>query len=353
MLVILVTYLGGGIESKGTLLFALLVVPPFLIMSFRGALISTLAASIEVAVFAYWGWAGLSPPKLLPGTPLSTGFLADVILWILFFTAYLSRQGWKKSRNQARQELAKRIQSEAENKKLEEQLFQSRKMESLGRMAGTISHDSINLLTIISLHLQMIQRKRPDDEELAEAMQKAKESVESAVNIARSLVSFYKTSELRRVKVELDGMIGQNLGVLKDLLGDQALLETDLSAPRVMVSVDPAGLQQVLQNLVVNAREAMGEKGQAALQTLVKTVQAGDSTEAPGPYFLIRFRDNGCGMNWETKDRMFEPFFSTKAHGTGLGLATVFGVVRQHKGFIEVDSAPGKGTEFRIYLPVE
>jgi signal transduction histidine kinase len=135
-------------------------------------------------------------------------------------------------------------------------------------------------------------------------------------------------------------------------MGDQARLETTLGAPGTMVMTDRTGVEQALQNLAVNARDAVARGGEVALQTLVADIPSGVSATPPGPYFLIRFRDNGCGMNWETKDRIFEPFFSTKPHGTGLGLATVFGVVRRHKGFIEVDSTPGTGTEFRIYLPV-
>jgi signal transduction histidine kinase len=346
-----IAYLSGGGDSKAYLLYALLVVLPFLLLSARGTLISTLAASFAVAVFSYLSWAGLSPPKILPGPPLSVGFISLVVLWVIFLAASLSRDGWKKSRDEARRELAKRVQSDAEKEKLEEQLFQSRKMESLGRMAGTISHDSINLLSAISMRLQIVRRKRSDDAALASEIEKAEEAVQSAVNFARSLLIFFKKSEPRLVKIELDPMIRQSLPVLKDLLAE-VRLETTLGAPGALVMADKTGVEQVLQNLAVNAREAMAKGGEVSLQTLVTDIPSGVSAAPPGPYFLIKFRDNGCGMNWETKDKIFEPFFTTKAHGMGLGLATVFGVVRQHKGFIEVDSTPGTGTEFRIYLAI-
>jgi signal transduction histidine kinase len=164
-------------------------------------------------------------------------------------------------------------------------------------------------------------------------------------------MDFSRKRELRLEVLDLDLLIEEAVPVLSQLVGKQARLVRFLGCAGTTVRADRTGMVQVLQNLVINARDAMAQGGLVTLRTQVSRIEQGHREASAGAYVQLSVRDTGCGMSQETRARIFEPFFTTKTHGTGLGLATVFGVVQQHGGIVEVDSEEGKGTEFRISLP--
>jgi len=149
----------------------------------------------------------------------------------------------------------------------------------------------------------------------------------------------------------MDSWIREAQPVLSRLLGDKARLQIELNASNAVIMADKVGMTQLIQNLVVNAGESMTKNGLLIIRSKVVTKKDVFPGARSRKYYLLLFRDNGCGINKETQEKMFEPYFTTKEKGTGFGLATVLGIVNQHGGFIEVDSEPGEGTEFRVFIP--
>jgi len=345
------TIANGGIESKDNLFFAVPVIVAPLLLSARWALFSTLAVAIELSVFAWLGWAGIRIPRLLPGVPLGVWFLGLLILWLIYRAITLSVEGWNQALELAHQELEERRRAEVERDNLKKRLYQAQKMQSLGRMAGGVAHDFNNLLMVITCELDLMKELHPDDGKLAKNVVRVEDALQSARRMTRSLLDFSKNRELRLERLEMDLLIREALPVLYGFLGNQVKLVTDLQAAGVAVMADKTGLEQILHNLVVNAREAMTQDGLLVIKTEEYVKETDQMGMGAGRYLLLTVRDNGCGMSRVVKERMFEPFFTTKEKGTGLGLATVFGVVKQLGGVLEVDSEPGKGTEFRIFLP--
>jgi signal transduction histidine kinase len=351
LIVIANTIANGGIESKDNLFFAAPVVLSPLLLSPRGAVISTSLTLIELSVFAWLGWWGIQIPKYLPGVPLGVWFLGMLILWLLYQAVRLSVDGWTQALGRFRRELEERRRMEAERDSLREKLFQSQKMESLGRMAGGVAHDFKNLLMVINDKLEELKRIHPEDETLQTDLAQVEEALRRADGMTRSLLDFSKNRVLRLENIDLGVLVDDALPMLTQLLGNKAKIEVQAGAIGEKIMADRSGLEQVLFNLVVNARESMTNEGLLTIRTAVRKKMSDPREAHAGRYLLLSVRDNGCGMDRETKERVFEPFFTTKEKGTGLGLATVFGVVQQHGGYIEVDSEMGKGTEFRVFLP--
>jgi PAS domain S-box-containing protein len=245
-----------------------------------------------------------------------------------------------------------------ERRALEEQLRQAQKMEAVGRLAGGVAHDFNNLLTAINGYAAVLQDDAPEGSELRADLGEILKAGTRAAEMTRQLLAFSRRQVLQPRVVALNDVVRDHEAILRRLIGEQVELTTRL-APRVpSVRVDPAQLAQVLLNLAVNARDAMPRGGRLDITTdvVVLTPDAarrhGDSI-APGVYARLEVSDTGAGMDAETLARIFDPFFTTKppGQGTGLGLATVYGVVKQSGGHVFAESEPGHGATFRIYLP--
>jgi nitrogen-specific signal transduction histidine kinase len=247
------------------------------------------------------------------------------------------------------------IQDISERKRLELQLQQSQRMESVGRLAGGIAHDFNNLLTTIMGSVSLARLDRAADDALQETLGEIESAAESASNLTRQLLTLGLRQVTRPRVLDLNELIDRTQRMLVRLIGEDIDLQTQVSERPCHIKADPGQIEQVLVNLAVNARDAMPTGGRLRIET---TAVAIDSAQRHGPlvpdrFILMSVTDDGLGMDDETRVRVFDPFFTTKAEGegTGLGLSTVYGIVKQHSGHIEVASTPGAGTAFRVYFP--
>ena len=245
----------------------------------------------------------------------------------------------------------------SERKRLEQGLRQAQKMEAIGRLAGGIAHDFNNLLTVImGLSQEMIERLPPDDPSRADALQ-VLSAGEFAAGLTRQLLAFSRQQIIAPQVLDFKAVLASLTPMLRRLIGEDVKLDIRMGAERYAVEADPGQLEQVIMNLVVNARDAMPHGGTLTIETTGALIEASAVVDrsfmALGRYVLLVVRDTGHGMDGETKAHLFEPFFTTKdsGRGTGLGLSTVYGIVKQNGGYIFADSEPGTGTTFRLYFP--
>jgi two-component system cell cycle sensor histidine kinase/response regulator CckA len=255
-------------------------------------------------------------------------------------------------------DISGRKKAEEEKKKLEEQLMQTQKMESIGRLAGGIAHDFNNLLSAIIGYSELNLAKLPDGSDLRENMQIIKDTGEKAAGLTRQLLAFSRKQILEMKDVDLGGAVANMAKILSRLIGEDIAMDLRTSGGVKNIRADQVQIEQIIMNLVVNARDSMPKGGKITIETsdvwLDEASAIGPEKVLPGPYVMLSVNDTGQGMTKEVKERIFEPFFTTKdkGKGTGMGLATVYGIVLQHKGYITVDSEQGKGTTFRLYFPV-
>jgi two-component system cell cycle sensor histidine kinase/response regulator CckA len=241
-----------------------------------------------------------------------------------------------------------------ERERAESQLGQLQRLESLGRMAGGIAHDFNNLLTVILTSISLARDEAARGEEIAEDLETAERATTRASELTKKLLVFARRQNVEPQVVDLNDVVRELRPILGRMLSGAVLID-DLQADLWPVFIDPIQLEQVLSNLVVNARDAMPQGGSMYLRTRNVTMREGTEGEdlPPGEYVLLEVQDSGVGMPPEILQMVFEPFFTTKGagQGTGLGLPTVYGIVRKAGGSIRLISAPGSGTTVRIHLP--
>ena len=248
-------------------------------------------------------------------------------------------------------------QDVTEHKQLEQQLIQAQKMEAVGRLAGGVAHDFNNLLTIINGYAQLLIEPISPQDPRRGHLKEILMAGERAASLTRQLLAFSRRQVLEPRVLNLNSVLADVAKMLRRLIGEDVELVSTLKPDLGRVKVDPGQIEQVIMNLAVNARDAMPQGGKLFIETSNVEIDANyarrHSPMMPGKYVMVAVSDTGCGMDLETQAHAFEPFFTTKekGHGTGLGLATVYGIVKQSGGFIWVYSAPGHGSTFKIYLP--
>lgn len=242
--------------------------------------------------------------------------------------------------------LAGVVQDITEFKRLEEQFLQAQKLESVGRLAGGVAHDFNNLLQIINGFSEMLLAQMEETNSAREHIRMIRDAGERAASLTRQLLAFSRRQPTEPRPVNLNDLLSEHVRLLRPLIGDTITLELHESASIGFVQADEGQLHQVLLNLVLNARDAMPDGGSLILGT-------GQTQSSAGPMVFFSVRDTGTGMPDDVKQHMFEPFFTTKpeGEGVGLGLPTVYGIVSQHGGTIEVESELGQGATFRVLLP--
>ncbi|MCI0539305.1 MAG: PAS domain S-box protein [Verrucomicrobiales bacterium] len=241
---------------------------------------------------------------------------------------------------------------------LEEQFRQAQKMESIGQLAGGVAHDFNNILTVIQGHVYLLLSDPALTPPTEEAVDQISLAAEQAAGLTRQLLTFSRKQTMKRRLLDLNEVVGNMTKMLKRVLGEDISLEVSYASDLPMIDADPGMMEQIVMNLAVNARDAMPSGGQLLLRTARQSIDLdyvqSNAQATEGDYICLTVRDTGCGISPEVLPRIFEPFFTTKAvgKGTGLGLAMVYGIVQQHRGWITVESEVGTGTAFRTFLPV-
>jgi PAS domain S-box-containing protein len=311
------------------------------------------------------------PRPKVAGTELAgrrrdgTTFPAEISLWavetdegILITAAVRDVTGRLES--QAERE---RLLTQAERDRLERQVQQSQRLESLGQLAGGVAHDFNNLLAVISSYAdfaaKQVARLQPTGEwrQIASDIEQVQLAAGRAAALTHQLLAFARQEVIQPRPLNLNAIVASTEQLLVRTLGEHVELITNLADALPLILADPGQVEQVLVNVAVNAREAMPGGGKLTIQTCVARLgepAAGEAGLPPGSYVLLTVSDTGCGIPEDVIDRVFEPFFSTKPKGvgTGLGLATVYGIITQSGGNVRIDAEPGVGTTLRIYLPV-
>ena len=266
--------------------------------------------------------------------------------------------GWAVSlRNQVRRQTGVIAARAEEAAQLEAQLAHVQRLESVGRLAGGIAHDFNNLLTVVNGYCELLLAQPGLSRTLKLGLEEIAKAGKRAATLTQQILAFSRRQVLQPVVLDLNDVVRDMHAMLRRVLGEQIEFVTTLDPDLGLVKADPGQMQQVLMNLAVNARDAMPSGGTLAVMTtnteVDKAVRQSEEEVGPGPFVCLAVSDTGSGMDAQTLERIYEPFFTTKpaGMGTGLGLSTVFGIVRQSGGYIQVQSEPGKGSRFEISLP--
>ncbi len=247
--------------------------------------------------------------------------------------------------------------AEQEKARLQDQLNQAQKIESVGRLAGGVAHDFNNMMGVILGHTEMILGQIPQSLPLYEDLQEIRKAAQRSADLTRQLLAFARKQTVAPRELNMNETVEGLLRMMRRLIGESVVLEWRPASRPTPVLFDPSQIDQILVNLCVNARDALGSSGRITIETELETVDhafcLAHPDAAQGDYVVLTVRDNGCGMSDETQSRLFEPFFTTKevGQGTGLGLSTVYGIIKQNSGFITVWSEKDKGTSIRLFIP--
>ena len=279
-------------------------------------------------------------------------------IFMELFETRINLPGGKRGVLVVANDITERILSERERVQLQNQLFQSQKMEAVGNLAAGVAHDFNNLLTAISGYAEKVLLTLENSDPHYINISHINEAAWKAADLTRKLLAFGRKQPLEFKPMNINHRIESMLRIMERLMGEQIVIDSVLRPNLWTVRADPSSVDQVIMNLVVNARDSMDNKGTITVRTDNINLTQKDCrylTEArPGKYVRILVADSGKGMNRETLEHIFEPFFTTKesGKGTGLGMAVVYGIVKQHGGWVNVESEPDQGTEFSIYFPV-
>jgi two-component system cell cycle sensor histidine kinase/response regulator CckA len=250
------------------------------------------------------------------------------------------------------------LQDITDRVRLENELRQAQKMEAVGRLAAGVAHDFNNILTVILGNTSTQLRNPRLDKKLTCSLTQVQRAAERATALTRQLLAYSRKQIIQRRPLALNEVVEQTVAMLRRLIGEHIALDMQLAPDLPPIFADPSNVEQVIMNLALNARDAMPDGGKLTLATTRVEIDKASRERNPesqlGPYICLAVRDTGYGMDAATVGRIFEPFFTTKdpGHGTGMGLATVYGVLKQHGGWIEVDTAPGRGTTIRTFFPL-
>lgn len=250
------------------------------------------------------------------------------------------------------------VEERRERRQLEREVQRLQRFEAIGRLAGGLAHDFNNALGVIVGWAQLGYDKAPVSSPLRDNFQKIRDQAQRSAGLTTQLLAFARRQVLQPRNLDLNNLVSETVGLLRGVIGDQIELKVLLAPDAQVIHADPTQIEQVLMNLSLNARDVMPKGGRLliATQNVEITEDSGRVRPygKPGRYVLLSVSDSGIGMDAATLDHIFEPFFTTKeiGKGTGLGLATVYGIVEQHGGFVSVDSELGQGTTFRVYIPV-
>ncbi len=255
-------------------------------------------------------------------------------------------------------DITQRVQAEEEKTQIAAQLQQAQKMESIGRLAGGVAHDFNNMLGVILGHSEMALKQVAPSHPIHDNISEILNATKRSSDLTRQLLAFARRQTITPKVLDLNQTIAGMLKMLERMIGEHIALEWKPEAGLWPVKIDPSQIDQILANLCVNARDAITDIGRITIETANCALNQKDCSThhqelAPGDYVRVSVTDTGCGMNEETLEHVFEPFFTTKpvGQGTGLGLATVYGTIRQNEGHIDIQSAPGQGTTISLYLP--
>jgi PAS domain S-box-containing protein len=249
------------------------------------------------------------------------------------------------------------VQDITDNKILQNQLNQAQKLESVGRLAGGVAHDFNNMLGVILGHTELALLKTQEDNDLVSDLIEIQKAAKRSADTTKQLLAFARKEIISPRHIDLNDTVESMLNMLRRLIGEDIDLVWQPAAHLWPVKMDPSQIDQILANLCINARDAISGVGKLTIETHRHTVDVEYCKEnpgvVPGDFVVLAVSDNGCGMDKDTLENLFEPFFTLKevGKGTGLGLATVYGIVKQNNGFIDVYSEPGQGSTFKIYLP--
>jgi PAS domain S-box-containing protein len=298
--------------------------------------------------------------ELLAGRPFRgeyrnrsrSGELVDVVS---LASPILDDQGEVRGFVAIQQDVTREKIAEAERRTMDIKLAQLEKMEALGTLAGRMAHDFNNILSIVLSHADLIARIETQSSRTDRAVETIRKAVQRGASVAGQVLNFARVSEVQRGRIDIADLILELSSMLSESLPETVHLTVDLDPDLPEIEGDSGQLHQAILNLCMNARDAMPGGGDVKIEA--RPIVLGSGTiagAAAGEYLLVGVSDNGSGIEGDTLERIFDPFFSTKdkSKGTGLGLAIVYGIVTAHGGVIEVDSTIGKGTAFRIYIPV-
>ena len=349
--------MGLGIHHISNFAFAVVLLVSSMVTRKRTLIALTIVAIGCAAWLVFGELLGAYTPRPLTRSVPGDFFSATVIIVVTAVLARLLTETLLRNNLKLQHELTERKQAEAERIRLEAQLQQAQKMESVGRLAGGVAHDFNNMLSVILGNAELALDGTDHESPVRAYLQEISAAAGRSAGLTRQLLAFARKQAIVPRVLDLDATVEGMLKMLRRLIGEEIALAWLPGAGTWLVRLDPSQVDQLLANLCVNARDAISGVGTVTIQTsntvLDEAWCATHAQAVPGEYVMISVSDNGCGMDQDTLDRLFEPFFTTKENGkgTGLGLATVYGIVKQNNGVIEVSSEPGAGSTFRIYLP--